>query len=307
MKGVIEMNEKFANIIAEVELFLNNGKIDGAKQGLIMAAQNIGSQLANMLDVLEMMVKVQAKEGLYWSLQAQNYANFILDTVEKDKDLEYSYFEFRVALIHAMALVKKPVSDDEFERSDHLMEIIKLQDEYLNYATEYFESDEYFFEAFMASNLLFLSVYKAEELQNLTHQMSLVNFSTLRFEAEQTLVRLDALSEECATIDALSGYDLDYDELEESLVDQTIVLELLEHDSFEMEKQDFYSKLNFLVISAQVDFGEVARRLSSELFLGYNLEEDGYDYSDLVKKLGLGRKGYERAKALGLLADFPFI
>jgi hypothetical protein len=155
LKGVIEMNEKFANIIAEVELFLNSGKIDGAKLGLIMAAQNIGDQLANMLEVLEMMVKVQAKEGLYWSFQAQNYANFILNTVEKDKDLEYSYFEFRVALIHAMALVKKPVSDDEFERSDHLMEIIKLQDEYLNYATEYFESDENFFEAFMASNLLF--------------------------------------------------------------------------------------------------------------------------------------------------------
>ncbi len=37
-----------------------------------------------------------------------------------------------------------------------------------------------------------------------------------------------------------------------------------------------------------MDFGEVARRLSSELFLGYNLEEDGYrlvslnpDYSDM--------------------------
>jgi hypothetical protein len=42
LKGVIEMNEKFANIIAEVELFLNSGKIDGAKLGLIMAAQNIG-------------------------------------------------------------------------------------------------------------------------------------------------------------------------------------------------------------------------------------------------------------------------
>jgi len=61
------------------------------------------------------------------------------------------------------------------------------------------------------------------------------------------------------------------------------------------------------VIAAQVDFGEVARQLSDQLFLNYNLEEDGYDHSELVKKLGLGRKGYERAKELGLLAGFPFI
>lgn len=304
------MNEKFDNIIAEVELFLEKGDVEAAKLGLMMVAQNVAeNRLKDALKVLELLVRIQIRQGVYWGEPEQNYAKVILDTAENAGLYDCAYFEFKVAMTHALAQVKKPILGDEPAQSeDDLAEILALKDEYLDYAIEYFESNQHLFDEFMATHLLFLLIYRAEELQGVPHQASVINFSSLMTRAKQISVKIDIIAEEGFSVQPFSDFGQDYvlsDDLEE--YSQTRVFDAIEHEAEDMGQQAFYSKLNFLVVLAQVDFQEATKVVAEELLNEYSLIQNGSDYSSLVQKLALGKHGYEQAKALGLLADFPLV
>ena len=154
-------------------------KFENAKNSMISAIKSHGSEnFYELLDLLEILVKIEEREGVFWSGNAESFSQYILDGVRENKDYDYSYYDSRIEILRAYALIKQPKFNVETLDKKLIDEIAKIVNG-LMFAVEYFRGMERHFEAMMAQIYFCVLNYRLEELDGVKHESSVVNFAVL--------------------------------------------------------------------------------------------------------------------------------
>ena len=85
------------------------GSFENAKNSIISAIKSHGNEnFYELLDLLEILMKIEEREGVFWSGNAEKFSQYVLDGVRENKDYDYSYYDSRIEILRAYALIKQP-------------------------------------------------------------------------------------------------------------------------------------------------------------------------------------------------------
>ena len=283
-------------------------KFENAKNSMISAIKSHGSEnFYELLDLLEILVKIEEREGVFWSGNAESFSQYILDGVRENKDYDYSYYDSRIEILRAYALIKQPKFNVETLDKKLIDEIAKIVNG-LMFAVEYFRGMERHFEAMMAQIYFCVLNYRLEELDGVKHESSVVNFAVL---INDMAKYINDLSDEIETIESVQEFwDEEFEQgpffgtEDES---QVLAFEDFERVMCEMQRQAFFVRVNYLVILAKVGFWNLAEVTATEILKNFSFEGEFSEFEKFIELVALGENGFKEAQKEPIFAKFPFV
>lgn len=283
-------------------------KFESAKNSMISAIKSHGSEnFYELLDLLEILVKIEEREGVFWSGNAESFSQYILDGVRENKDYDYSYYDSRIEILRAYALIKQPKFNVETLDKKLIDEIAKIVNG-LMFAVEYFRGMERHFEAMMAQIYFCVLNYRLEELDGVKHESSVVNFAVL---INDMAKYINDLSDEIETIEYVQEFwDEEFEQgpffgTEDEI--QVLAFEDFERAMCEMQRQALLVRVNYLVILAKVGFWNLAEVTATELLKNFSFEEEFSEFEKFIELVALGENGFKEARKEPVFAKFPFV
>ena len=283
-------------------------KFENAKNSMISAIKSHGSEnFYELLDLLEILVKIEEREGVFWSGNAESFSQYILDGVRENKDYDYSYYDSRIEILRAYALIKQPKFNVETLDKKLIDEIAKIVNG-LMFAVEYFRGMERHFEAMMAQIYFCVLNYRLEELGGVRPESSVVNFAVL---INDMAKYINDLSDEIEINESAREFwedEFDQDpffETEDEI--QVLAFEDLERAMCETQRQAFFVRANYLVILAKVGFWNLAEVTATELLKNFSFEEEFSEFEKFIELFASGENGFKEAQKEPIFAKFPFV
>ncbi len=283
-------------------------KFENAKNSMISAIKSHGSEnFYELLDLLEILVKIEEREGVFWSGNAESFSQYILDGVRENKDYDYSYYDSRIEILRAYALIKQPKFNVETLDKKLIDEIAKIVNG-LMFAVEYFRGMERHFEAMMAQIYFCVLNYRLEELDGVKHESSVVNFAVL---INDMAKYINDLSDEIETIESVQEFwDEEFEQgpffgTEDEI--QVLAFEDFERVMCEMQRQAFFVRVNYLVILAKVGFWNLAEVTATEILKNFSFEGEFSEFEKFIELVALGENGFKEAQKEPIFAKFPFV
>ena len=284
------------------------GSFENAKNSMMSAIKSHGEQnFYELLDLLEILVKIEEHEGVFWSRNAEKFSQYVLDGVRENKDYDYSYYDSRIENLRAYALIKQPKFNVKPLDKKLIDEITKTVNG-LMFAVEYFRGMERHFEAMMAQIYFCVLNYRLEELGGIRHESSVVNFAVLISDMAKYV---NDLSDEIEINEAAQEFwedEFDQDpffETEDEI--QVLAFEDLERAMYETQKQAFFVRVNYLVILAKVGFWNLAETTATEILKNYSFEEEFAEFEGFIELFASGENGFKEARKEPIFAKFPFV
>ena len=283
-------------------------KFENAKNSIVSAIKSHGNEnFYELLDLLEILVKIEEIEDVFWSRNAEKFSQYILNGVSENKDYDYSYYDSRIEIIRAYALIKQPKFYFETLNKELAEEIAKTING-LVFGIEYFRGMERYFEAMMAQIYFCILNYRLEELDGAKHESSFVNFTVL---INDMAKYINDLSDEIEINESVQEF---WDEeFEQGPFFQTedeiriLALEDFERAMCESRKQDFFVRVNYLVILAKVGFWDLADVTVAEILSNFSFEEEFSEFEKFIELFASGENGFEKAQKEPIFAKFPFV
>ena len=283
-------------------------KFENAKNSMISAIKSHGSEnFYELLDLLEILVKIEEREGVFWSGNAESFSQYILDGVRENKDYDYSYYDSRIEILRAYALIKQPKFYFETLNKELAEEITKTVNG-LIFSVEYFRGMERHFEAMMAQIYFCVLNYRLEELGGVQPESSVVNFAVL---INDMAKYINDLSDEIEINESAREFwedEFDQDpffETEDEI--QVLAFEDLERAMCETQRQAFFVRANYLVILAKVGFWNLAEVTATELLKNFSFEEEFSEFEKFIELFASGENGFKEAQKEPIFAKFPFV
>ena len=283
-------------------------KFENAKNSMISSIKSHGSEnFYELLDLLEILVKIEEREGVFWSGNAESFSQYILDGVRENKDYDYSYYDSRIEILRAYALIKQPKFNVETLDKKLIDEIAKIVNG-LMFAVEYFRGMERHFEAMMAQIYFCVLNYRLEELDGVKHESSVVNFAVL---INDMAKYINDLSDEIETIESVQEFwDEEFEQgpffgTEDEI--QVLAFEDFERVMCEMQRQAFFVRVNYLVILAKVGFWDLAEVTVVEILKNFSFEGEFSEFEKFIELFASGENGFEEAQKEPVFAKFPFV
>ena len=283
-------------------------KFENAKNSMISAIKSHGSEnFYELLDLLEILVKIEEREGVFWSGNAESFSQYILDGVRENKDYDYSYSDSRIEILRAYALIKQQKFYFETLNKELAEEITKTING-LMFSVEYFRGMERHFEAMMAQIYFCVLNYRLEELDGVKHESSVVNFAVL---INDMAKYINDLSDEIETIESVQEFwDEEFEQgpffgTEDEI--QVLAFEDLERAMCETQRQAFFVRANYLVILAKVGFWNLAEVTATELLKNFSFEEEFSEFEKFIELFASGENGFKEAQKEPIFAKFPFV
>ena len=283
-------------------------KFENAKNSMISAIKSHGSEnFYELLDLLEILVKIEEREGVFWSGNAESFSQYMLDGVRENKDYDYSYYDSRIEILRAYALIKQPKFNVETLDKKLIDEIAKIVNG-LMFAVEYFRGMERHFEAMMAQIYFCVLNYRLEELDGVKHESSVVNFAVL---INDMAKYINDLSDEIETIESVQEFwDEEFEQgpffgTEDEI--QVLAFEDFERVMCEMQRQAFFVRVNYLVILAKVGFWNLAEVTATEILKNFSFEGEFSEFEKFIELVALGENGFKEAQKEPIFAKFPFV
>lgn len=283
-------------------------KFENAKNSIISAIKSHGNEnFYELLDLLEILMKIEASEGVFWSGNAEKFSQYILNGVSENKDYDYSYYDSRIEIIRAYALIKQPKFYFETLNKELAEEIAKTVNG-LMFSVEYFRSMERHFEAMMAQIYFCVLNYRLEELDGVKHESSVVNFAVL---INDMVKYTNDLSDEIEINESVQEFwDEEFEQgpffkTEDEI--RILALEDFERAMCESRKQDFFVRVNYLVILAKVGFWDLAEVTVAEILNNFSFEGEFSEFEKFIEFFASGENGFEEAQKEPVFAKFPFI
>lgn len=283
-------------------------KFENAKNSMISAIKSHGSEnFYELLDLLEILVKIEEREGVFWSGNAEKFSQYILNGVKLNKDYDYSYYDSRIENLRAYALIKQPKFYFETLNKELAEEIAKTING-LVFGIEYFRGMERYFEAMMAQIYFCILNYRLEELDGAKHESSFVNFTVL---INDMAKYINDLSDEIETIESVQEFwDEEFEQgpffgTEDEI--QVLAFEDFERVMCEMQRQAFFVRVNYLVILAKVGFWNLAEVTATEILKNFSFEEEFSEFEKFIELVALGENGFKEARKEPVFAKFPFV
>lgn len=282
-------------------------KFENAKNAMISAIKSHGRQnFYELLDLLEILVKIEESEGVFWSGNAEIFSKYILDGVSENKDYDYSYYDSRIEILRAYALIKQPKFGLELLNKELAKEITKIVNA-LMFAVEYFRGMERYFEAMMAQIYFCVLNYRLEELGGVRHESSVVNFAILISDMTKYI---NDLSDEIDVNESAREFwedEFDQDPFFETEEIQVLAFEDLERAMCEAQRQALFVRANYLVILAKVGFWNLAETTATEILKNFSFEEEFAEFEKFIELVALGENSFKEAQKEPVFARFPFI
>ena len=283
-------------------------KFENAKNSIISAIKSHGNEnFYELLDLLEILMKIEASEGVFWSGNAEKFSQYILNGVKLNKDYDYSYYDSRIENLRAYALIKQPKFYFETLNKELAEEIAKTING-LVFGIEYFRSMERYFEAMMAQIYFCILSYRLEELDGAKHESSFVNFTVL---INDMAKYINDLSDEVEINESVQEFwDEEFEQgpffaTEDEI--QILALEDFERAMSESQKQAFFVRVNYLVILAKVGFWDLAEVKATEILSNFSFEEEFSEFEKFIELFASGENGFEKAQKEPIFAKFPFV
>ena len=283
-------------------------KFENAKNSMISAIKSHGRQnFYELLDLLEILVKIEESEGVFWSSNAESFSQYILNGVRENKDYDYSYYDNRIEIIRAYALIKQPKFYFETLNKELAEEITKTING-LMFSVEYFRGMERHFEAMMAQIYFCVLNYRLEELGGVQPESSVVNFAVL---INDMAKYINDLSDEIEINESAREFwedEFDQDpffETEDEI--QVLAFEDLERAMCETQRQAFFVRANYLVILAKVGFWNLAEVTATELLKNFSFEEEFSEFEKFIELFASGENGFKEAQKEPVFTKFPFV
>ena len=284
------------------------GSFENAKNSIVSAIKSHGKQnFYELLDILEILVKIEESEGVFWSGNAEKFSQYILNGVSENKDYDYSYYDSRIEIIRAYALIKQPKFYFETLNKELAEEIAKTVNG-LMFAVEYFRGMERHFEAMMAQIYFCVLNYRLEELGGVQPESSVVNFAVL---INDMAKYINDLSDEIEINEAAQEFwedEFDQDpffETEDEI--QVLATEDLERAMCETQRQALFVRANYLVILAKVGFWNLAEVTATEILKNFSFEEEFAEFEKFIELTASGENGFKEAQKEPVFARFPFV
>lgn len=281
---------------------------ENVKNSMIPAIKSHGSEnFYELLDLLEILVKTEEREGVFWSGNAESFSQYILNGVSENKDYDYSYYDSRIEIIRAYALIKQPKFYFETLNKELAEEIAKTVNG-LMFSVEYFRGMERHFEAMMAQIYFCVLNYRLEELDGVKHESSVVNFAVL---INDMAKYINDLSDEIEINESVQEFwDEEFKqgpffETEDEI--RILALEDFERAMCESRKQDFFVRVNYLVILAKVEFWDLAEVTVAEILNNFSFEGEFSEFEKFIELFVSGENGFEEAQKEPVFAKFPFV
>ena len=283
-------------------------KFENAKNSIVSAIKSHGNEnFYELLDILEILVKIEEIEGVFWSGNAEKFSQYILNGVKLNKDYDYSYYDSRIENLRAYALIKQPKFYFETLNKELAEEIAKTING-LVFGIEYFRSMERYFEAMMAQIYFCILSYRLEELDGAKHESSFVNFTVL---INDMAKYINDLSDEVEINESVQEFwDEEFEQgpffkTEDEI--QILALEDFERAMCESQKQSFFVRVNYLVILAKVGFWDLAEVKATEILSNFSFEEEFSEFEKFIELFASGENGFEKAQKEPIFAKFPFV
>ena len=283
-------------------------KFENAKNSIVSAIKSHGSEnFYELLDLLEILVKIEESEGVFWSSNAESFSQYILNGVRENKDYDYSYYDNRIEIIRAYALIKQPKFYFETLNKELAEEITKTING-LMFSVEYFRGMERHFEAMMAQIYFCVLNYRLEELGGVQPESSVVNFAVL---INDMAKYINDLSDEIEINESAREFwedEFDQDpffETEDEI--QVLAFEDLERAMCETQRQAFFVRANYLVILAKVGFWNLAEVTATELLKNFSFEEEFSEFEKFIELFASGENGFKEAQKEPVFTKFPFV
>ena len=283
-------------------------KFENAKNSIVSAIKSHGSEnFYELLDLLEILVKTEEREGVFWSGNAESFSQYILNGVSENKDYDYSYYDSRIEIIRAYALIKQPKFYFETLNKELAEEITKTING-LMFSVEYFRGMERHFEAMMAQIYFCVLNYRLEELGGVQPESSVVNFAVL---INDMAKYINDLSDEIEINESAREFwedEFDQDpffETEDEI--QVLAFEDLERAMCETQRQAFFVRANYLVILAKVGFWNLAEVTATELLKNFSFEEEFSEFEKFIELFASGENGFKEAQKEPVFTKFPFV
>ena len=284
------------------------GSFENAKNSIVSAIKSHGKQnFYELLDILEILVKIEESEGVFWSGNAEKFSQYILDGVKLNKDYDYSYYDSRIEILRAYALIKQPKFNVKPLDKKLIDEITKIVNG-LMFGIEYFRGMERYFEAMMAQTYFCVLNYRLEDLGGVRHESSVVNFAVL---IGDMVKYINDLSDEIEINEAAQEFwedEFDQDpffETEDEI--QVLAFEDLERTMYETQKQAFFVRINYLVVLAKVGFWNLAEVTATEILKNFSFEEEFAEFEKFIELTASGENGFKEAQKEPVFARFPFV
>ena len=283
-------------------------KFENAKNSIVSAIKSHGNEnFYELLDLLEILVKIEEIEDVFWSGNAEKFSQYILNGVKLNKDYDYSYYDSRIEIIRAYALIKQPKFYFETLNKKLAEEIAKTING-LVFGIEYFRGMERYFEAMMAQIYFCILSYRLEELDGAKHESSFVNFTVL---INDMVKYINDLSDEIEINESVQEFwDEEFKqgpffEAEDEI--RILALEDFERAMCESRKQDFFVRVNYLVILAKVGFWDLAEVTVAEILKNFSFEGEFSEFEKFIELFVSGENGFEKAQKEPVFAKFPFV
>ena len=284
------------------------GSFENAKNSIISAIKSHGNEnFYELLDLLEILMKIEEREGVFWSGNAEKFSQYVLDGVRENKDYDYSYYDSRIEILRAYALIKQPKFNVKPLDKKLIDEIAKIVNG-LVFGIEYFRGMERHFEAMMAQIYFCVLNYRLEELGGVRHESSVVNFAVLISDMARYI---NDLSDEIEINEAAQEFwedEFDQDpffETEDEI--QVLAFEDLERTMYETQKQAFFVRINYLVVLAKVGFWNLAEVTATEILKNFSFEEEFAEFEKFIELTASGENGFKEAQKEPVFARFPFV
>ena len=284
------------------------GSFENAKNSIISAIKSHGNEnFYELLDLLEILMKIEEREGVFWSGNAEKFSQYVLDGVRENKDYDYSYYDSRIEILRAYALIKQPKFNVKPLDKKLIDEIAKIVNG-LVFGIEYFRGMERHFEAMMAQIYFCVLNYRLEELGGVRHESSVVNFAVLISDMARYI---NDLSDEIEINEAAQEFwedEFDQDpffETEDEI--QVLAFEDLERTMYETQKQAFFVRINYLVVLAKVGFWNLAETTATEILKNFSFEEEFAEFEKFIELTASGENGFKEAQKEPVFARFPFV
>lgn len=284
------------------------GSFENAKNSMISAIKSHGKQnFYELLDILEILVKIEENEGVFWSRNAENFSQYILDGVRENKDYDYSYYDSRIEILRAYALIKQPKFNVKPLDKKLIDEITKIVNG-LMFAVEYFRGMERHFEAMMAQIYFCVLNYRLEALGGIRHESSVVNFAVL---ISDMVKYINDLSDEIEINESAREFWEDefnqdpFFETEDEI--QVLATEDLDRAMREVQRQALFVRVNYLVILAKVGFWNLAEVTATEILKNFSFEEEFAEFEKFIELTASGENGFKEAQKEPVFAKFPFV
>lgn len=283
-------------------------KFGNAKDSMVSAIKSHGNEnFYELLDILEILVKVEEREGVFWSGNAEKFSQYILNGVKLNKDYDYSYYDSRIEILRAYALIKQPKFHLEALNKELAEEIAKTVNG-LVFAVEYFRGMERYFEAMMAQIYFCVLNYRLEEFSGGNHESSVASFAVLISDMAKYV---NDMSDELEINNSAREFWEDEFEQEPFFKTedeiQVLALEDLERTMREAQRQAFFVRVNYLVVLAKVGFWKLAEATATEILKNYSFEEEFSEFEKFIELAALGENSFKEAQKEPIFAKFPFV